>query len=283
MSNTNIAHSAALIKVTPTSVYSPSAKLEEMAADYAARNNIDRRQLRGTKKLLPEEIFSPLREIMKEIVSYLDTNTSLWEDGGWRICRANKVFDIETQVSQYAWQYHAERDRIMSRWASVEWDMKVRLGAAFDPSRFPSAEKVREHLTIVSNWKPVPTAGDWRIDLPQSIVNKTEEDTKALLVSQQERVRSRVISALRALQDKCSSFEEGKSRIHQSTLDEVANLATVIPGLLIMEDPSLTAICEEASRSIRGVDRDILRDSAPAREAVTNDVADLLAKLGFNA
>lgn len=278
----SIAARAALLRVTPLSVYSPASRLEEMAADYAARTGIDRRQLRGSKKLLPEELFAPLRESMKAMVAYLDQSTSLWEDGGWRITRADRVIEVETEVSMIAREFHRRRDAILAGWQSVEDEMRWRLGAAFDAGRFPSVDKVREHLTISSAWKPVPSGSDWRIDLPQEIIARTEADVRASLAAQQDRVRSRVIAAITGLRDKVAGWQDGKSRLHQSTLDEVANLATVIPGLLIEEDAELLDVCNAASRAMRGVDRDILRDSTAAREEAAAAANALLAQMGIS-
>lgn len=276
-----IAELGVLVKLTPTSVYSPASRLEEMAADYAARTGIDRRQLRGSKKLLPDELFSPLREMMKTIVSYLDTNTSLWEDGGWRIAQSARLAEIDDALSVLASRFHRQRDIILSNWDEVEYDMRTRLGVAFDPRRFPTSERVREHLTIEVNYKTVPSRGDWRTDVPQRIIDTAEETVRKQYAEQQKRVRGKVVTAIRNLQDKCVEYEDGKSRIHQSTLDEVVGLIDVIPGLLLEEDSSLLAICAEARNTMRGIDREILKDNATVRKDVAEQADELLRKLGF--
>ena len=276
-----ISNIAALVKVTPLSVYSPTAKLDEMAEDYAVRHGVDKAQLRGAKKLLPADLFAPLKSTMRSLVEFLDNNASPWEDGGWRICQAGKILTIEDGVNERAVAYHNTRDNILRDWYYVEQEMRRKLNGDFDAKKFPTADKVREHLTISMTWKPVPAAGDWRIDVPQSIVDTMEQDTTKQLATQQAKVRARVIDAISCIHKKCTEWDEGTTRIHQTTLDAVAELADVIPGLLITDDPSLVEVCKDASRAMRGIDRDLIRDSGHARASMAEKAAELLKKLGF--
>jgi hypothetical protein len=282
MSN-NLASFAVLLKVSPTSVYSPASKLEEMAAEYAANHNIDRAQLRGSKKMLPDSIFAPLKEQMKLLVEFINSNTSPWQDGGWRIAQSSRLMELDQEINARIEEFHRVRDNILADWYYVEQDMRVKLNGAFDPNKFPSADKVREHLTISKEWTPVPCAADWRIDVPRSIIEQADKQREDKLKEQHKHVRERVISALRGIQSKCAEWEDGKSRIHQATLDAVSTLVDIIPGVMLVDDPSLLSICKEASEAMRGIDRDIIRDSKPVREDVADKAAALLAKLGFGA
>ena len=113
-----------------------------------------------------------------------------------------------------------------------------------------------------------------------SCIGATRASVREQLAAQQSKVRARVVDALSSLHKKCAEWTDD-NRIHQSTLDAVAELADVIPGLLITDDPSLVEVCKDASRAMRGVDRDLIRDSGHARASVAEKAAELLKKLGF--
>lgn len=286
MSNTtinaaNLADFAVLMKMAPTSVYSPASKLEDMATEYAANHNIDPKQLRGAKKLLPDNIFAPLKEVMKQINEYIAACTSPWRDGGWRIAKSDRLVEIEDTLSQLTARFHSIRDGIIRDWYYVEQDMRLKLNGAFDSSKFPTADKVKEHLTLTLSWEPVPVTSDWRTNVPLKIIQRAEQERTDLLKEQHAHVRERVVDALRNIRSKCTDWEDGKSRIHQATLDAVSTLVDIIPGIMLVEDDGLLRICKEASEAMRGIDRDIIRDSKPARDDVAEKAAALLAQLGF--
>lgn len=279
--NMNIAQIAALVAVTPKSVYSPSAAFDDMVDEYSTRHAVDAQQLRAARKLLPPGLFKPLQETMKQILQLLHDNSSPWSETGHRIVRADKVADLEFALTPLVNRFHTEREYVLTKWPAVEADMRARLNGAFDEDKFPTPDKIRKHTTITVTWSPLATAGDWRIDVPQSIVDSTTQSVTAALRDQQQHIKDRVIDTVRALMDKCRGWEPGKSKLHDSTFTRVNELITVIPGLMLVEDAQITNICADASKLLSGLTPDDIKESEVVRRRVADEAAEILRNLGL--
>lgn len=275
----DLAGIACILTVTPTSIPRPSAKMKNMVVEYANNHGVSEAMLSGSKKLLPEDTFDSLKPIMKNLTDWLEANTSPWKKGE-RIIQAKRVPEGLKFLADTREQYHRAAAPILQNWDVVRDNARSLLNGDFDPSKFPELEDMADKLTITFEFKPLATASDWRFAAPQEII---DIQNAALMEAADEHAkycREQAVKAIHLLKRKCDEWEEGKSKLYDSTFDDVKDLVDFISGLVISDDPELMDVCARARAMLSGLEPDDIKKSAYVRGNVATQAADLLRSLG---
>jgi hypothetical protein len=139
------------------------------------------------------------------------------------------------------------------------------------------------------NYMPVPTAGDFRVD----VGNAAMDDIKAKLERlAQERVdeamkdvRQRLGDHLKRMSDRLTTdYVEGEAkarRFHDSLVDGALELCDLTKTLNVVNDPDLEAARKALEQTLCGVDPKDLRKDEALRQDTKKAVDDILNKFSF--
>lgn len=279
MNADTLATAATIVTVTPLTVYDPAISDKSIAAEFARAHNVSERQLSGQKRLLPRNLFDNLRTLLKGLASTFHSLSSPWEDGGARIMRAENIPGFIDTFCEFEAKWLAEREAVLSEWDSVRAMSRQLLNGAFDERRFPSADKIRHHLTVRYEFRPVPTSGDFRVGVPPEAVQSLEEAFEERMAAQKKHLRDGLIKVLSDLRGKLGGWTPGHSRLHGTTLSAIIEVADRLPKLMLDPDPALLAAAESARTAFENIDLDDLRDNEDARQAAIDRASQILVTL----
>ncbi len=120
------------------------------------------------------------------------------------------------------------------------------MGSLFQPSDYPTMAQVARKFKMSYTFFPVPTRNDWRVTLPQAQVDRLVEAHEERMVAQADTMRADLAARIRAvvqhMVDRLGAYDpESGGRLFASTVDNIRELANVLPTLNVLNDPTITA------------------------------------------
>ena len=242
--------------------------------------------------------------VLESIIKYASgartwhlAQTLPWSDNGSRLLPMSSFMDYKAQLGVLENNYMTLVDRFIDSYPNLVIAAAFQLGDLFDRAEYPEVHTLRNRFKFSYNFFPVPTAGDFRIDI--------NEDAKAEILANcdsayQERLNNAMRDAWARLHDcltrmsdrlQVDEVEEEicgrterthKPRIFRDSLmDNATELIAMLKHLNITQDPKLELARAELEASIKGYDVSDLRESFVAREAVKQKVDLILSKFNF--
>jgi hypothetical protein len=153
-------------------------------------------------------------------------------------------------------------------------EAQVNLGRLYKAEDYPDLTDVRLKFGFRRTVKPVPEAGDFRLDIPANDL----EEMRAEFVTQQD---EKLAEALRApwerlhtmlvgISEKLTDTEHGdeKKRYHDTLITNPLELCELLTKLNVTKDPKLEEARRGLERAIAGVDIEHIKADADVREDV---------------
>jgi hypothetical protein len=154
------------------------------------------------------------------------------------------------------------------------------------PSRTPSLVSLAFYL----NYMPVPTAGDFRVDvgneaqaeLQAKLSALADQRVEAAMQDARDRLKTHLDRLMKQLHVEVGpDGKERKGKIYDSLIDGGLELCDLLESLNLTNDP----LIEDARRQLRsvlnGVAIDDLRKHASARTEIRTQVAEIADKFNF--
>ena len=262
------------------------ARDDEVARDVAHQYEASTDALRVYKQLLPKEITKPLQDAGLKAREYLYEMSLPWDDGGHRLLPITRYDDFKVRMDKYVNVYIDERNKLITKY-NVEVDAaKGRLGKAFKPGDFPTADELRSKITMEYHFSPVPDSGHFIAQLADEHAVAIKDDIERGI---QERINKgmlalwdRIREAVQACSERLTLDDEGKNKIFRdSMVTNLANIVAAAPGLNITNDPVLAAACEDVkavltnveANNLRAKDKDFEPDTYDRVKEVVDDVS----------
>lgn len=219
-------------------------------------------------------------------------NTLPWADRGSRLLPSSQFFEYKQMLS------HFERTRsdMVTRFVE-EYDELVKqaenvLGDMYVASDYPEKEHIAGHFVFRYNFLPVPTAGDFRVDVGNEALDElraqfdsaVEDRIRAGVEDVYERLRNSLVHMSTKLEEFIEVGSDGKvkkKRVHDSMLTNARELCSVLQHLNLTNDEKLEEARRRFSAVVNSVDTEDLKESEDARERVKSEVDDILSKFNF--
>jgi hypothetical protein len=136
---------------------------------------------------------------------------------------------------------------------------------------------------------PVPTAGDFRVDVGNDAEKELREKLSKLADERighaMRDVKSRLKEHLDRMSDRLGSDVVAgviqTRKFHDSLLDTAFELCDMVKALNITNDPDLEAARKELATTIQGLDVQDLRKNVPVRNDVKASVDAIRSKFSF--
>ena len=163
------------------------------------------------------------------------------------------------------------------------------LGDMFKRDEYPTQNEIMTKFAFRVNYMPVPTAGDFRVD----VGNAAMDDIKAKLARLAEErveeamkdVRARLGEHLKRMSDRLTTDwvagEAKQRRFHDSLVDGALELCDLTKNLNVVNDQELESARATLEQLLCGVTPDELRKNHAVRQDTKKAVDDLLSKFSF--
>lgn len=233
---------------------------------------------RYNKYLIDKAHLADISSAANALRKFHYTRTLQWNDGGQRIMPSALFLEYRNEMARHKQAFfNAVRDFI-TKYPQLMQDARLRLGSLYRPEDYPGAHELHALFDIELKIMPMPDAADFRIDISQEIQDEIRaEITQTIAARQADAVKdcwARMREVVGRIADQCS---KEKPVIRESLMENAADLAKVLGGLNITNDPQITAAETELRNLI--VPSAQLRDSPTVRRRVAEGAAAILQKV----
>jgi len=254
----------------------------KQAGDKGAAR-VNKNLLAGRKEL---EI---INQLVGEVRTYMYNNTLPWSDAGIRLLPTTKFMDFNNTMSTYESKFNDLVDEFISVYPTLITAQAMALGDMFNRNDFPAPNDIAHRFSFRLNFMPVPTAGDFRIDVGN---DAQEEIKKKLSKLADERIdnamrdiKTRLKDHLARMSDRLAVDvvnKEVKTRtFHDSLLHTAHDLCNLVKSLNVTNDQDLEQARRALEEAINGIDIQDLRKDMPTRNEVKANVDAILNKFSF--
>lgn len=257
------------------------AASKDVAHNYGASDAA----LSVTKRLMPDS--HDLKAIEQHAAKcrvFNQENTTPWSDSNLRLIPTLKYFDHKQRLSQMQTEFYQLRDRFLQSYAWDKQQAQHALGTVFNDDDYPDPAKLEKKFYFNLNYLPVPTQGDFRIDLANEAISQLRNDLGDYHRSATERMAAdmwrRVYEALSRLSERLDyDGVHDKKIFRDSTVNSVLDLVDLLETFNITGDPDLRAMQETLRDTMQGISAEDLRTDRQLRVVTKQKLDEAIASL----
>lgn len=204
-----------------------------------------------------------------------------WNDQGARLLPTAALLDYQKTMKRYQDEFNRLVDAFLDKYDTLVAGAAFQLGTLFDRNEYPSRGKVAQRFRMETSFTPLPTGGDFRLDIESDVqrqlIAQYEEKLDAQLAAATQDSWTRLYNAISKLSDRLTVDEDGKKRtFHDTTVTNAVELCDLLHVMNVTNDPALTKAARQLSEVLSGVEPKDLRESAGFRMATKQKVDAIL-------
>ena len=216
-------------------------------------------------------------------------NTAPWSDSGLRLLPTINFMKFTERMNDFEEEMETLVKAFVVIYPTLITAQALALGDMFKRDDYPSANEMMTKFSFRVNYMPVPSSGDFRVD----VGNQAQAELKARLESlTQERidsamadVRERLSTHLKRMSDRLTTDyiggEAKQRRFHDTLVDGALELCDLTKALNVTNDTTLETARSQLEQLLVGVTPADLRKNEAIRQDVKKNVDAILDKFNF--
>jgi hypothetical protein len=215
------------------------------------------------------------------------------------------------QAAKYEQRFNALVNAFLGVYQTEISKQAFENGALFDRSEYPSEDEVRAKFRFALNVSPVPTSGDFRVDIGHEAAKQLAEQYERLaaermsaaLAEPWQRIKDQVLWVKErmeavlaydpdAVEEQPVTDPDGKvidikitkkrrPKLYDSMLENGLELCKTLSDFNITNDPRLEEARRELEAALTRVDMDSLKESPELQKATKTAMQDILDRFAF--
>jgi hypothetical protein len=259
-----------------------SQEVDETKGTKVAANTVHKKLFAGTKLL------DDIVKFSAKVRAAHNESTLPWTDNGVRLLPSSSFIDYKSMMSTLETEWEGFVNGFLENYVDLKTEAAYNLGASYDALDYPDVEEVQSKFAFKLVFSPVPTSGDFRIDvgekakaeLQQQYEADAKEKTSKAMQTAWDRLHKNLENMSSKLADKNTNGD--KKVFRDSLLDNAVSLVDSLKHLNINNDPKLEEARKELELTLTDVhDAQDLRDFRDTRLEVKKGVDDILSKFNF--
>jgi hypothetical protein len=211
-------------------------------------------------------------------------STAPWSDTGLRILPTARYFKYHNQMTGLQNEFENLINQFLQ---AYDWEIsqaQVKLGDLFNPDEYPTADSLRSKFRFNINYLPLPTAGDFRVDMEQDALNTLKSHYENFYSNQLQTamrdIWTRTHEALAKMSERLDYTDDSTKKIFRDSLVEnVLEVVELLGDFNISGDAQMTAMKERLEDAMRGVTPEALREDAYLRAETKRNMDAVLKSL----
>lgn len=267
-------------------------KMDKSTTDEVIRNKraTEKGSARVNKHLLAgRSELEVINQHVGTIRTYLYDVTLPWSDSGLRLLTTAKFMEFNDRMREYEDKFNQLVDDFVTAYPNLITAQAMALGDMFNRNEYPTANDIKHRFEFRVNYMPVPTSGDFRIDVGNEAQQELQKKLQQLADERIEHamldIKTRLKEHLARMSDRLAVDTVGgelKTRMfHNSLLDTAHELCSLAKDLNITQDAELEQARLALKNAINGIAVDDLRKDIPTRTEVKKEVDAILSKFNF--
>ena len=285
------------------------ATKEEVLATKGARS---KRAASVSKHLFSEcPALDAIKALRGEAYLWFRRETMPWDDNGGRLITTKRYLQTMDQAAKYEQRFNALVNAFLGVYQTEISKQAFENGALFDRSEYPSEDEVRAKFRFALNVSPVPTSGDFRVDIGHEAAKQLAEQYERLaaermsaaLAEPWQRIKDQVLWVKErmeavlaydpdAVEEQPVTDADGnvvdikitkkrRPKLYDSMLENGLELCKTLSDFNITNDPRLEEARRELEAALTRVDMDSLKESPELQKATKTAMQDILDRFAF--
>ena len=213
---------------------------------------------------------------------YHNQRTLPWADKGERMLPTALFMEYKQTMNAYEQTFDAMCSSFFHAYPELVKDAPTHLGKMYKAEDYPELEDVKMKFGFRRTVKPVPEAGDFRLDIPANDLEEMRADFTAQqdskLADAMREPWERLHEMLVGMSKKLDDTSGGKKRYHDTLVSNPLELCSLLTKMNITNDPKLEEARKELELTMLGTDIDAIKDSEQHRTEVKAKVDAIIKK-----
>lgn len=230
-----------------------------------------------------------IQKLVTRARQYVYDTTLPWSDSGLRLLPTTSFEKFAGKMNEFEEEFEALVHSFVTIYPSLITAQALALGDMFRRDDYPSQNEIMTKFSFRVNYMPVPTAGDFRVDVGNAAMDDIKAKLQRLADERVENaiadVRKRLGDHLMRMSDRLTTdyvAGEAKPRkFFDSLVDGALELCEMTKALNLTNDPALESVRSTLSQLLNGVTPADLRKNAAVRDDVKKNVDAILDKFSF--
>ena len=229
------------------------------------------------KTLIAKEEIQKLQKIANEARTYHYTNTLPWKDDGERILPTSLYFDYTRELGKFKSSFKSAVSSFMANYPALIDLAKARLNGMFNAEDYPNAGKIEKKFSFETEFSPIPTAQDFRVNLQTDEINKISKDLETRLkATEQEAIKDLWNRLYSTVKNAAEKLTDPDAIFRDSLMGNISELVNLLPKLNFTDDPELEKMRRDVEKELIRFTPETLRDDKEARRITAQKARDLL-------
>ena len=208
--------------------------------------------------------------------------TMPWNDRGARLLPTASLMDYKQVMNRYQQEFDRLVDAFLLKYSTLVAAAAFQLGTLFDRNEYPDAAQVARRFRMDLSFVPLPTSGDFRLDVDSEVQRELMEQYDRRLAEQLASATkdswTRLYEALSRLSDRLTVDEDGKKKIfHDTIVTGAVDLCELLTAMNVTQDPQLESARRQLQEVLLGVTPKELRDEDGTRVLTKQKVDQILS------
>lgn len=214
--------------------------------------------------------------------------TMPWNDHGARLLPTAALQDYKKSMNRYQAEFDSLVDAFLDKYDTLVAAAAFQLGTLFDRDEYLSREQVARRFRMDISFTPLPTAGDFRLDIEsevqQELIEQYEKRMNAQLAQATQDNWNRLYEALQRLSDRLVIEDDGKKRVfHDTMVTGALELCELLTAMNVTQDPKLESARCKLENVLSGVTPKELREEDGTRIETKQKVDAILAAFDWGS
>lgn len=237
---------------------------------------------RFNKHLIHKDALRDIRTITNEARTFHYANTLAWnENTGTRILPVRMITKYTDFMRKKRQEFDIAKEKFIRHYPVYVDYARNRLGDMFNITDFPQQSELQHRFGFSTSISPVPSSGDFRIDIPRDALEQIQADMDTKLVAAEKAavddLRKRTRSVLDALFDTLSNPNK---RVYESTVrGNVQQLVDQLHALNFSDDEGLEELRSLIDQQIGNLDPVAIREDDLVRQEALNKTDAIMRKM----
>jgi hypothetical protein len=211
-----------------------------------------------------------------------------WSDNGGRIVTMENLFNggYKQQLDAHQKEFEQLAENFVQVYPTLISAAAFQLGDLFDRDEYPEAEVIAKKFRFNYTLMPLPTAGDFRIDIAEQakaeLVSHYEAQFNDRINAAMRDVWGRLHECLTHMSERLTVGEEGKRKVfHGTMITNARELVGLLRRLNVTNDPKLEEARRDLEHALTNTDTETIKESDYVRETVKQKVDAIINKYNW--
>lgn len=204
-----------------------------------------------------------------------------WNDHGARLLPTAALMDYKKTINRYQEEFDRLIEAFLDKYETLVAAAAFQLGNLFDRDEYPSREQVARRFRMDISFTPLPTGGDFRLDVESQVQRELVEQYEKRLETQLKMANrdawNRLHEALSRLSDRLVIDQDGKKRVfHDTMVTGAVELCDLLTTMNVTKDAELERARRELEKVLSGITPKELREEDGTRVLMKQKVDQIL-------